>query len=73
MFLFFLIGNENDVIPECPRVNVDFGKDSFQVMFLRRTRKADVFEIEFKPIEDNLDNFEPVALRMYRVCATDRK
>lgn len=46
--VFLFTGNLNDVIPECPRVSV--AADSiYLVMFLKRTRKNDVFEIEYKP------------------------
>lgn len=53
-------GNLNDAVPECPRVNVTFDPSYYFVMFLKKTNRQGVYEIEYKPnkgteISDLLD------------------
>lgn len=71
--LFLFSGNLNDVIPECPRTSYRNGRNDFQVMFLKRTRQDDVFEIEFKLNEDVYEHFTLVVARMYETCSSKRK
>lgn len=49
--LFLILGNLNDAVPECPRVTVTVSSEMYQIMYLKRTTEANVFEIEYKPRE----------------------
>lgn len=63
----------DDVIPECPRTPYRNRNNDFQVLFLKKGRADNVFEVEFKPNEDVFDNLKSVLSKMYETCSSKSK